>query len=87
MKRKFNLTDAAQIGHQIGIDFDKVDLEQFREGLAVELEHGTHNKATNVTNDDVYITGKIAWAHLKELPNYYSRLAKMEAEAGLKKED
>ena len=58
------------------------DLDQFRLGLGVELEHGAHDPETNVTGDDELITGKIAWAHLKELPDYYTRLARMEAGAG-----
>jgi hypothetical protein len=56
-------------------------VEQFRMGLDVELEHGAHDAETNVTGDDPIMTGKIAWAHLKELPDYYTRLAVMEAEA------
>ncbi len=60
---------------------EAIDLEQFRQGLAVELEHGTVDAETNVTNSDMTITGKIAWAYLKEIPDYYTRLAKMEAEA------
>ena len=57
------------------------DVEQFRMGLGVELEHGRHDLATNVSDDDELTTGKIAWAHLNEFPDYYTRLAKMEAEA------
>ena len=65
----------------INIDWTKYDLEQFRMGLGVELEHGLHDAETNVTNDDEVITGKIALAHLKEIPDYYTRLASMEKEA------
>ncbi len=72
---------AMAVGRAIGIDFKKIDLEQFRQGLAVELEHGFRDPETNVTNNDLFLTGKIAWAHLKELPDYYSRLKKMETEA------
>jgi hypothetical protein len=50
-------------------------------GLLVELEHGTRDPETNVTDDDVSLTAKIALAHLKEFPDYYTRLAEMEAEA------
>ena len=50
-------------------------------GLGVELEHGAHDPLTNVTDDDEETTGKIAWAHLNEFPDYYTRLAKMEADA------
>jgi hypothetical protein len=82
MKKEFSAEEARTIGEKIGIDFTKFDLEQFRMGLAVELEHGANDPETNVTNGDVYMTGKIAWAHLKEIGDYYTRLQKMETEAG-----
>ncbi len=83
MKKEFTAEEARNIGEEIGIDFTKFNLEQFRMGLAVELEHGSHfGNETNVTKDDPYFTGRIAWAHLMEIPDYYTRLAKMEAEAG-----
>lgn len=81
MGNKFTAEEAKQIGAEIGIDFTKFDLEQFRRGLEVEMEHGSEwGEDTNVTKDDPIITGKIAWAHLKEIPDYYSRLDKMESE-------
>ena len=74
--------DAAHdIGSRLGIDWTAVDLEQFRRGLEVELEHGASDPETNVTDDDIVMTGKIAWAHLKEFPDYYTRLSAMEKEA------
>jgi hypothetical protein len=82
MSKVFTTEEATEIGQHIGIDFAKFDLEQFRMGLSVELEHGSDDPETNVTNGDVYLTGKIAWAHLKEIPDYYTRLEKMESEAG-----
>jgi len=81
MKKEFTVEEAKKIGESIGIDWTKIDLEQFRMGLAVELEHGAHDAQTNVTNDDEIMTGKIAWAHLKEIPDYYTRLSQMEKEA------
>lgn len=80
---RFTEADAGRIGTEIGIDWTTAafDVEQFRMGLEVELEHGAHDAETNVTDDDELVTGKIAWAHLKELPDYYTRLAAMEAEA------
>ena len=81
-KRSFTSQQARQIGDALGIDWAAVDLEQFRRGLEVELEHGAHDPQTNVTNDDPIMTGKIAWAHLKEIRDYYTRLDKMEADAG-----
>lgn len=81
MKQAFTLSRANEIGTALGIDFSEVNAEEFRMGLSVELEHGTADPRTNVTNDDIMLTGKIAWAHLREFPDYYTRLAKMEAEA------
>lgn len=81
MKKNFTLEDAKSIGNQLGVSWDKCDSEQFRKGLEVELEHGMINPATNVTNDDIMKTGKIALAHLNEFPDYYDRLEKMEKEA------
>ncbi len=82
MKKEFTTEEAQTIGEKIGIDFSKYSIEEFRKGLGVELEHGTASTETNVTNDDELITAKIAWAHLKEIPDYYTRLQKMEQEAG-----
>lgn len=81
--KQFTSEEARKIGEEIGIDFKKFDLGQFRMGLAVELEHGSQwGDETNVTKDDPHFTGRIAWAHLKEIPDYYTRLEKMESEAG-----
>jgi len=81
--RSFSLEEARKIGEAIGIDWaqSSFDAEQFRMGLEVELEHGRRDPKTDVTHDDPITTGKIALAHLNEFPDYYSRLAKMEAEA------
>ena len=49
-------------------------------GLSVELEHGSHDPETNVIDDNENLAGKIAWAHLKEIRDYYARLEKMEQE-------
>lgn len=81
MKRTFTLEEAVTIGQKIGIDFKQVDLDQFRRGLGVELEHGAIDSETNVTNDNLDVTAKIAWAHLKEIPNYYTLLNEMETKA------
>jgi hypothetical protein len=80
-KKFFTRVQAKTIGKQLGIRWNKYDVEQFRAGLGVELEHGTVNQSSNVTDDDPLLTGKIALAHLTEFPDYYTRLAKMEAEA------
>jgi hypothetical protein len=80
-KRRFSADQARKVGFALRIDWTKVNLQQFRRGLEIELEHGTRSPETNVTNDDLTLTGKIAWAHLKEFPDYYTRLDKLEAEA------
>lgn len=74
---------ARAIGERIGIDWARslFDVEESGSGLAVELEHGRRDPATNVTAMTEQTTGKIAWAHINEFPDYYTRLAKMEAEA------
>ena len=79
--KKLNPTVAKEIGNQLNINWDVVDLNEFTIGINVEFEHGTRFPETNVTNDDLKLTGKIAWAHLKEFPDYYTRLEKMEKEA------
>ena len=80
---EFSADAARGIGERIGIDWasSRFDVEQFRRGLEVELEHGRRDPATNVSDDDEITTGKIARAHLNEFPDYYTRLAKMESEA------
>ena len=80
-KRRISAEEAQQVGTSLGIDWKRIELKQFRRGLEVELEHGARDPETNVTNDDLRLTGKIAWAHLKEFPDYYTRLDKLEAEA------
>ena len=80
-EKHFTIEEAKQIGEKLGIDWSKFDIEQYRMGLDVELEHGKIDEHTKVTNDDPVTTGKIALAHLNEFPDYYTRLDKMEKEA------
>jgi hypothetical protein len=82
-RRSFTTDEARRIGREIGVDWTAApfDVEQFRAGLDVELEHGRHDLATNVSDDDPHLTGKIALAHLNEFPDYYTRLERMEEEA------
>ena len=82
-KVHFTAEQARATGERIGVDWaaSPFDVEQLRIGMDVELEHGTQDLETNVTDDDVTVTAKIARAHLNEFPDYYSRLAVMEAEA------
>ena len=82
-EREVSAEEARSVGEQIGIDWESspFDVEQLRVGMEVEFEHGSHDPQTNVTDDDPVLTGKIAWAHLKEFPDYYVRLRQMEDEA------
>jgi hypothetical protein len=82
-KKEFTAEEAEQVAGRLGIDLaaEGIDLEQFRMGLGIELEHGRVDPETDVSGDDPLITGKIALAHLREIPDYYTRLAEMEAEA------
>lgn len=79
--KKFSDEEAKRIGDELGINWEEVRLSEFRMGLGVELEHGSHDPETNVTNNDEILTGKIALAHLREFPDYYTRLEKLEEEA------
>ena len=80
-KKQFTAQEAKTVGDELGIKWDKFDVDQFRRGMDVELEHGTRDLGTNVTNDDPIMTGKIALAHLNEFSDYYDRLEEMEEEA------
>ena len=79
--RRITTEEARRVGDEIGVDWSRFDLEQFRQGMDVEFEHGSHDPQTDVTHDDPIVTGKIALAHMKEFPDYYARLERMEAEA------
>ena len=78
---KTTVEQARRIGDEIGVDWSRFDVEQFRMGLDVEFEHGSHDPQTDVTGDDPIATGKIALAHMKEFPDYYERLERMEQQA------
>jgi hypothetical protein len=82
-KRSFTTEEARAVAIELGIDFGALgcDLEQFRMGLDVELEHGPRDPETDVSGNDPIVTGKIALAHLTEFPDYYTRLAVLEREA------
>ena len=76
--RRTTSEEARRVGDVIGVDWSRFDLEQFRAGMDVEFEHGSHDAQTDVTGDDPIVTGKIAWAHLLEMPDYYERLEALE---------
>ena len=79
--RRTTIEEARRVGDEIGVDWQRFALEQFRFGMDVEFEHGSHDPQTDVTGDDPILTGKIALAHMKEFPDYYERLERMEADA------
>lgn len=86
-KRTISIAEAERVGTQLGVTWNTFDVKQFKIGMEVELEHGTANATTNVTNDNLLITGKIALAHLNEIPDYYTRLLEMERNAEAETKD
>ena len=82
---KFTQIDALKFVNQMKLDLRKelFTLDDVTKGMNVELEHGTRDLFTNVTNNDLMVTGKIALAHLNEFPDYYKRLSKLESEADI----
>ena len=81
-KKRFTAKEAKKVGESLGIDWSQYNVEQFRMGMDVELEHGKRDAMTNVTNNHPILTGKIALAHLNEFPDYYTRLKRLEQQAG-----
>lgn len=69
----FNLKDAMYAACILDVNFDKFTVQEFLDGINIELEHGCVNQETNVTNNDLITTAKIALAHLNEFPNYYNK--------------
>ena len=82
-RHEFTAEEARRFGEEIGIDWASApfDVDQFRMGMNVELEHGLHDPHTNVSDDNPHVTAKIALVHLNEFPDYYTRLEQMEEEA------
>lgn len=83
VRSHFSVAEAAWVAEALGVDFGLVrfDLDEFRHGMDVELGHGSHALDANVTGVDAMINGRIALGHLREVPDYYTRLAHLEAEA------
>jgi len=69
----FSDIEILRVASYLGIDFSKFPIDDFKRGIDIELEHGSINPLTNVTNDDLILTAKIALAHLLEFPNYYNK--------------
>ena len=85
--RRTSTEEARRVGDAIGVDWTRFELDQFRTGMDVEFEHGSHDPQTDVTHDDPILTGKIALAHRKEFADYYERLERMEREAELERSE
>jgi hypothetical protein len=79
VKKNITLSEAEQLSKKFSINHNVVPFDQWVFGLNIELEHGTVNKLTDVTHDDLIKTAKITMAHLMEFPNYYEELEQMEA--------
>ena len=80
MRTRFTTKQVTAVAAVLEIDLEDeaFTLDDLRRGMDVELEHGSRDPRTNVTNDDPVLTGKIALAHLREMPDYYTRLDVME---------
>ena len=80
---KISSDEAKTILSEINAEEMNVDIDEFRQGLEVELEHGLRFKDANVTNNHPILTGKIVLAHLKESSYYYKLLDVAELEGDL----
>lgn len=69
----FKIKDALYAASILNVKFDKFTIEEFLDGINIELEHGLVSPKTNVTNNDLITTAKIALAHLNEFSNYYNK--------------
>ena len=79
-RRQISTEEARSVGTQLGINWTKIDVMQFRRGIEVEIEYGSYDPEPNVTSDDLILTGKIVWANLKEVRDYYTRIDQLEAD-------
>ncbi len=80
-KYKVSVEEALSVGTQLHVDWTKIPLEQMRHGLEIELEQGTHDPTTGVTNNDLILTGNIVWSHLKEIRDYYTWFERLQPES------
>jgi hypothetical protein len=83
MKRRKQISpaEAKRIGDALRIDWDHVDLEQFRQGLMGKQTQESVDPETGLTYDGVLQTGQVVLAHMEEFPDYFTRLEKLRAEA------
>lgn len=85
--KQFTLAEAKIVGEKLGIDWNKFDVKQFRQGMNAELADGTYNPLTNFASDDPILVGKVVRSHLNEFPDYYTRWAQHEKAAQLQYEN
>jgi hypothetical protein len=79
-RKQISSDEAKRIGDSLYIDWDQVDLEQFRQGLMGDHEQRVMDPETGLLYDSVLLTGKVVLAHAQEIPDYFTRLAKLKAE-------
>ncbi|MCL2678817.1 MAG: hypothetical protein FWF18_00715 [Dehalococcoidia bacterium] len=82
MEKVFTIEQATEVAAKIGMNFDKWDVAEFCLGMNVELEHGKADANTNITDDDPVVTGRLVWAHLNKIPDFYTRLGVMKEGIG-----
>lgn len=79
-KRKhISLDQARRVGEAMHLDWEQVDLEEFRQGLMGDCKEDIDTE-TGLAYQDLLRTGKVVLAHMQEFPDYHFRLAKLEAE-------
>lgn len=84
-KAAVSLAEAKKILPLVNREKMKIEVEEFRKGLEVELEHGLTFQDANVTNNHPLLTGLIVLAHFKETLDYYRLLEVAELEGDLVK--
>jgi hypothetical protein len=80
-RKQFSLSEAKTTGDKLAVNWEKIEVKQFRLGLNAELKDGTYNPITNFSSDDPILIGKMVRAHLNETPDYYTQWAEMEKAA------
>ena len=79
-RKQISSEEARRIGESLHIDWDQVDLEQFRQDLMGDQKQETTDPETGLIYDGVLLSGKIVMAHIQEFPDYFTRLAKLKME-------
>lgn len=80
-RKQISSEEAQRIGESLHLDWDRIDLEQFRQGLMGEVDQANMDPETGRTYDSILLSGKLVVAHMQEFPDYFTRLEKLKAEA------